>query len=161
MSLKRDLHLPILVLILLSIGGLLLHLRLHPVSFDSGRGENPANVIPFISALLGAVAVPILLSSARTFVIGYLINGMAVVIGTITMAHMSIAAPPYPVTISGILMNTSIPYIILLIPKLLIGQRIMFFYHPNGMGRFFTAWWWLRHFAYLSGIYTLGHLLWR
>jgi hypothetical protein len=160
-SFKKELYIPVLVLALLSIGGLLLHLRLHPVPFGAGRGENPANLIPFVSALLGAVAVPILLSRARTFIIGYLINGMAVVIGTITMAHMSIAAPPYPLTFPAIVTNTSIPYIVLLFPKLLVGQRILFYYHPNGMGRFFTAWWWLRHFAYLGGIYTLGHLLWR
>lgn len=157
----RGIRGPVAAIVCLSAGGLLLHLRLHPVSFDPAGPENPAHFIPFVTAILGTVAVPVLLGSARTFVIGYLINGMSVVIGTITMTHMSLAAPPHPLSVSSILLGSSLAYILLLLPKLFIGHRVLLHYHPNGMGRFFTPWWWLRHFAYVAVAYTLGHYLWR
>ena len=161
MLLHREIRGPVAAIVCLSLGGLLLHLRIHPVSFDPAVPENPVHLIPFITAILGAVAVPFLLGSARTVVIGYLINGMSVVIGTITMTHMSLASPPHPLSVPGILLGSSLAYILVLLPKLLIGHQVLLHYHPNGMGRFFTPWWWLRHFVYLAGIYALGHFLWR
>jgi hypothetical protein len=155
-KLKRD----ILALFFLSVGGLLLHLRIHPLPGGADNPQNPANIVPFVFCLLGTIAVPVLLCSARTYLIGYLINGMGVIIGTIIMGHMSISAPP-ELSASGILLGTSLSYILLLLPKLFIGQNVLLHYRPAGMGRMFTPAWWLRHFCYLAVFYAIGHFIWR
>lgn len=150
----------IIALFLLSAGGLLLHLRIHPLPGGPDNPQNPANIIPFVFCLLGVFAVPLLLCSVRTFVIGYLVNGMGVVIGTIIMGHMSISSPP-ELSMSGLLLGTALPYILLLLPKLFIGQNVLLHYRPGGMGRMFTSGWWFRHFCYLTAFYAAGHFLWR
>ena len=141
----------VIALFLLSAGGLLLHLRIHPL---------PGGIVPFVFCLIGVIAVPLLLCSARTFVIGYLINGMGVVIGTIIMGHMSISSP-LELSVSGLLLGTALSYILLLLPKLFIGQNVLLHYRPGGMGRMFTPAWWFRHFCYLTALYAAGHFLWR
>jgi len=158
---SKELRLPILALFVLTLGGWLLHVRAHPVSFDPANPSNPAFLVPYVAGILGGVAVPLLLNYRRTFVLGYLLNGMSVVIGTITMASLSIAHLPSPLTIRGILFGTMLSSILLLFPKLFLGHMILFHYHPNGMGRLFTGFWWTRHFIYLAVIFTLGHVLWR
>jgi len=155
-KIRRD----VLALFLLSAGGLLLHLRIHPLPFGPDNTENPTNIVPFVFCLLGTIAVPLLLCSARTFLIGYLVNGMGVIIGTIIMGHMSLSAPP-EITLSGILLGTSLSYILLLLPKLFIGHNVLLHYRPGGMGRMFTPAWWFRHFCYLAAIYAIGQFVWR
>ncbi len=157
----REIRREITTLFLLSLGGFLLHLKLHPVSFDPSSPENPAHLIPFVTGILGVIAVPALLGSKKTATLGYLINGMSVVIGAIVMVHFTLAAPPYPVTWTNIFLYTTVPYIALLLPKLLIGQSVLISYYPRGRGRMFTTGWWIRHFCYLTAFYLLGHSIWR
>lgn len=158
---KKEIRLPIFAIILLSLGGWLLHARVHPISFDPANPGNPALIVPYIAGLLGIIAAPLLLNYRGTFVIGYLINGMSVVIGSIGMATLSLTRPPSPLTFTSILTGTMLSSILLLIPKLFLGQMVMLHYHPNGMGRLFTAFWWTRHFIYLGAIFALGHFIWR
>jgi hypothetical protein len=158
---RKELRLPILSIFLLSLGGWLLHMRVHPVSFDPANPSNPAFLVPYLAGILGIVAVPLLLNYRRTFVVGYLLNGMSVVIGAITMALLSLGHLPSPLTPRGILFGTMLSSILLLFPKLFLGQIVLSHYHPNGMGRLFTPFWWTKHFIYLSVIFTLGHFLWR
>jgi hypothetical protein len=156
-----ELRLPIGAIFLLSLGGWLLHTRAHPVSFDPANPSNPAFFVPFVGGILGIVAVPLLLNYRRTFVVGYLLNGMSVVIGAITMAALSLGDLPAPLTLREILFGTMLWSILLLLPKVFLGQIVLLHYHPNGMGRLFTPFWWTKHFIYLSAIFTLGHYLWR
>jgi hypothetical protein len=158
---RKELRLPILAIFLLSFSGWLFHMRVHPVSFDPANPSNPAFFVPLVAGILGIVAAPLLLNYRRTFVVGYLLNGMSVVIGTITMALLSIAHPPSPLTPRSILFGTMLGSILLLLAKLPVGQIILYHYHPKGMGRLFTPFWWARHFIYLSAIFTLGHYIWR
>ena len=156
----RGIKKEIAALLLLSLGGFLLHLKFHPVSFDPSAPENPAHVIPFVTGILGMAAVPMLLAYQRTAITGYLINGMSVIIGSVVMVHFTLAAPPSTISLSSVLLYTTIPYIAILFPKLLIGQSILLHYYPRGRGRMFTPGWWVRHFIYLAGIYTLGYIFW-
>jgi len=158
---KKELRLPIFSIILLSFGGWLIHARVHPVSFDPVNPGNPAFLVPYLSGLLGIIAAPILLNYRGTFVIGYLINGLSVIIGAIGMATMSFAHPPSPLTFTSIFTGTMLSSILLLFPKLFLGQVVLLHYHPNGMGRLFNAFWWTRHFIYLGVIFTLGAVIWR
>lgn len=161
MIFKKEIEKPILALVFLSIGGWLLHTRVHAVSFDAANPSNPAFLVPFIVGLLNIVATPILLGYRKTVVVGYLTNGIGVIIGTLTMATLSLYHRPTPLTVSSIFLKTMLGDILLLFPKLFIGQMVLLHYFPHGMGRMFTAWWWTRHFVYLGIIFTLGHFIWR
>ena len=156
MKLKSEISAPLLSLFFLSLGGLILHYRIHPI-IDS----NPANFIPFVFGLLNTVLVPFLLNNKKTFLSGYLINGFGVIIGVMVMALFSLSSLPSPLSFSNIIFKTTFADIILLLPKFILGQLILSHYFPTGVGRMFTTNWWFRHFFYLSIIFAAGHILWR
>ncbi len=62
-------------------------------------------------------------------------------------------------SIETIVFDSMLPVILLSIPKLIIGQRILRHYRPGGMGRMFTPLWWTRHFIYVSAVFIAGRLL--
>jgi hypothetical protein len=154
MLFKREIRRPILALMLLSLGGWMLHFRIHPIT------QNPSNLVPFVFGLLNFTITPLLFNYKRTVIIAYLINGLAVIMGTVLMAHLSLAHLPSPVTFTGIIFRTTLGDILILFPKLLIGQMILLHFYPAGLGRMFTTGWWARHFAYIALVYSLGHFLW-
>jgi hypothetical protein len=158
---KRELWIPIVAIVLLSLGGWLLHMKAHGISFDPTNPSHTANFVPFIAGFLGVIAAPLLLSFKGTFVVGYCLNGMSVIVGAITMASFSLARLPSPVTIGDILTGTLLAQILVLFPKLSLGQIVLLHYYPRGMGRLFTGSWWLRHFIYLSAIFAIGNRVWR
>jgi len=145
-------------LVLLSAGGLLMHLRIHPLP-SAEIPANPANIIPFVFGILGIVVVPLLLCFERTWLTGYLINGFGVVIGSVLMAYLSISSMKSFPGLAGLLTGTTLSVILLALPKLMIAQRIMLHYRPLGFGRMFTPLWWTRHFIYVSAVFIAGRLL--
>lgn len=84
-------------LALLALGGLLLHLRAHPV-FLADRAHpgatlfRPAFIAASLLPLLDLLLVTALFSSRRSAVYGYLLNGLIVIYGSVLMAHFSLAA---------------------------------------------------------------------
>jgi len=83
-------------LLILAVSGLLLHYRIH--SFMVHDRINPEIVrfdstkfLSFLFPFTDVVLVTALFASKRTFVYGYLLNGMIVIYGTVFMAHYSIA----------------------------------------------------------------------
>jgi hypothetical protein len=151
----------VLALLFVSLGGWLLHLRIHPLPLNPSTASNPANWIPFVFGLVSVLASPILLSLRRTVVLGYLINGMSVIVGIILMLSISLSHLPNPLTFVGLVLNTTFPDAILLFGKLFVGHQIFLHHHPKGMGRMFTVGWWTRHFVYLTTLFTIGHFIWR
>lgn len=157
----RELRGTVFTLVLLSAGGLLMHLGWHPPllpGLPHGEGEN---LIPFLFGLAGIVAVPLLVCSKRTWLAGYLINGFGVIAGTVMMAYDSIAswqAMPAP---DQLLLHSNLPLILILLAKLPVGQRVLSHHKPNGAGRMFTPGWWVRHFIYLSAVFAAGELVGR
>ncbi len=159
---RKELRLPLLALVLLSLGGWLLHARIHPiVTVDPAHPAAARNFVPYLSGLVSLLVTPMLLNWRRTFVVGYLINGMGVVIGAIGMASLSFAKPPAPLTFVSLFTGTMLPDILILFPKLFLGQIVLRYWHPQGMGRLFTTWFWTRHFVYLTAVFVIGCLLWR
>ena len=155
MQIKREIRNDILALFAISLGGWLMHWRIHPVS------SNPFNLIPFIFGIVNTIVVPCLMNIKKTVIIGYLINGVGVILGSIVMVHFSLAAVPPKVTISWLLLRTTFAYVAILIAKLFIAQNILKTYYPGGLGRFFTTIWWIKHFLYFTVAYCLGYLLGR
>jgi hypothetical protein len=151
-------------LLTLSIGGLLLHSRIHPVK------TNYSNLVPAVSGLLSVLVVPLLFCFRRTIAYGYVLNGFLVIIGTITMAHFSIAHWPNPATLQGVLVNTLLADILILWGKFFIGKSIFdleFFGYDAAREkkgvtyRYPNMGWWLIHLVAISIIYYIGFMLWR
>jgi len=154
----------LLALIVLATGGLGLHLRIHPVA------QNHSNLIALLSGIISIVLVPLLFISKKTTGYAYVINGMMVIIGTITMFHFLLVHRPAPFTASSFFLKTLLPDILLLWGNFFVGRALfelefhgydaehahagIFYRYPNNG-------WWAVHLAALSLIYWAGHALWR
>ena len=79
-------------LIVIALGGLLLHLRIHPY------GNNPSFLINVVCGIISVIVVPLLFLFKGTLHYGYVVNGFMVIVGTVTMAHFSLAHLPAPLT---------------------------------------------------------------
>jgi hypothetical protein len=146
-----------------SFGGWLLHGRIHPPS------KLGLNTIPFIAGLVSMTVVPLMFLFRKTVAYAYVINGMLVIIGTITMTHFSLAHPPERLTFASVIGRTLFPDIAILFVNFLLGKVIFELEllkgedTPARHGRFFrypNMGWWGVHLLALSGVYTLGHFLW-
>ena len=155
MLFQKEIRKPILALMLISLGGWMLHFRIHSITAHS------VNFLPFLLGLVDIVITPVLFNYRKTVVVAYLVNGIGVIIGSIAMAVFSIYHFAEPATLSNILFKTMLSDIFILLSKLFIGQLILSYYYPSGLGRLFTTSWWVRHFCYLSLIFALGHFWWR
>lgn len=160
MTQKQNLRLALIFgLFFISLGGWLLHLRIH------SPAQNPANYFPFIIGLLNIVIVPWLFLTRRTLDLGYIINGMSVIVGIILMAHFSITRLPDPLGIKNIILNTTLADIMVLLGKFAIGKtlfdleftqldqdlpvRSKFTRYPN-LG------WWIIHLIAIAAVYFIG-----
>jgi len=155
MLFKKEIQNEILALLFLSIGGWFLHLKVHAPS------SNPSNYVPFLFGVVNVFIVPFLLCRKKSVIIGYLINGFGVIIGAVTMVHLSLSGIPSEITLSWVLLRSTLPFIIILMAKLFIAQRILEYFYPGGMGRFFTTYWWFKHFIYVSVVYLIGYFIGR
>jgi hypothetical protein len=151
-------------LVTLSLGGLLLHIRIHPIA------KNPANLIPLISCLLSIFVIPALFSFKKTVEYGYVLNGFLVIIGTIGMAHFSLVNWPAPATVGSIIFKTMLIDILILWSKFFIGKALFdlefFGYDPHKAKKGITyrypnLGWWTVHLVAISLVYLLGNLIWR
>lgn len=154
----------IAALMVISLGGLMLHIRVHAVA------DNPANIIPVVAGILSILAIPWLYAYRSTVQYAYVLNGMLAILGTIIMTHYSIANWPDPATFGSVMLNTLLSDVLILWTVFFIGKAIfdleMFGYDPirprKGISwRYPNMGWWIVHLAALSIVYTLGHLLWR
>jgi len=151
-------------LLVISIGGLLLHSRIHPVK------ANYSNLVPAVAGVLSILVVPLLFCFRKTIAYGYVLNGFLVIVGTVTMAHFSIAHWPTPLTVEAIFVNTLLADILILWGKFFIGKSIFdlefFGYDANREKKGITyrypnMGWWLIHLIVVSIVYYLGFMLWR
>ncbi len=123
--LKKEMGAPILALFFVSLGGLLLHIRIHPPS------EEAFHWVPVIFGVISTFVLPFLFSNARTVAWAYLINMAAVVVGTITMAAVSIEAWEGAVTLDGVLLRSTFPDIMVLFAKLPLAHHILRHFRPK------------------------------
>lgn len=157
---KQNLRLTLIFgLFFISLGGWLLHLRIH------SPAHNPVNYFPFIIGLLNIVVVPWLFLFRRTLDMGYIINGMSVIIGIILMADFSLDKLPQPFGVKDIILNTTLADIMMLLGKFAVGKtlfdleftqldkdlpvRSRFTRYPN-LG------WWIVHLIAIAAVYFIG-----
>lgn len=117
-------------LALFAVGGLLLHYRIHP--FLLPDTEHPGVTIfrgSFVAAtllpLVDVVVVTALFAARRTAPLGYLVNGMLVIYGTVLMGHFAIAglAPKDPPLLDWVLKST-VPDIVIAWGDFFVGQAL-------------------------------------
>ena len=151
-------------LIVLGLGGLLLHLRVHPAS------QNPSNYVALVSGLLSVLLVPLLFGFKKTVHYGYVLNGFLAIVGSIVMAHLSIVHWPTPATLKSILLQTTLADILILWGKFFVGKALfdLEFYgydaarEKKGIAyRYPNLGWWLIHFVLVAVVYYLGNRFWR
>jgi hypothetical protein len=154
----------LVALIVLSLGGFLLHTRIH------SPAEYHSDLIPVLSGLLSVFVVPLLFSFKKTIAYGYVVNGFLVIIGTVVMTHFSIVHPPKQISLESVVRQTLFLDILILWTKFFIGKSLfeleLFGYDPAKIkkgktDRYPNLGWWGIHLAGVGLVYSLGHLLWR
>lgn len=155
----------ILALFFLALGGWLLHMRIHPVSKDA------ENWIPAVSGFLSVLLIPLLYCFRQTMSFGYLLNGMTVIVGTITMAAFSLERPPEVLTFTTVFLGTLLADIVLLWGKFAVGHALYLTERvaaqpdahapPGRFFRFPNLGFWLAHLFAMSAVYAASTLLWK
>ena len=121
---EKQIRAPILALFLISLGGLLLHLRIH---------WPPKEVSVWLPAIFGVLTtfiLPFMFNNAKTIAWAYLINLAAVIVGTIAMANFSLENWQGSVTIKGLVLQTTLADILILWAKLPLAQIILRYWRP-------------------------------
>ena len=143
----------IIALFLVSLSGLGLHYKLHPLD------KNLFGYVPFIAGLVSVLVIPTFFMFRKTLHLAYLLNGFMVILGVITMAHYTIVK------------TLILPDIFILLAKYFIG-RVIFCIEvlPMNGEMKLSGWNWFRypndgffvvHAILLSVVYMLGNILWR
>jgi hypothetical protein len=155
----------ILAIFFLALGGWLLHLRIHPIAKDA------ENYIPLVAGFISVFLIPILFIFRSTISFAYLLNGMTVIIGTITMTHFSIENHPQVWTLQTILLGTCLPDILMLWGKFAVGKALFdldpVINRPDAeisSGRFFrfpNMGFWFVHVVTLTAVYLIGSYFWK
>ena len=121
--LKRQIHLLIAVFFLVSLGGLILHLRVHaPVLEGKLR---LFFLIPAVFAGAATFILPFMFNNRKLCPYAYLINLAAVITGTIMMAYFSVTHWEGPVTAARVLSHSTFPDIMILLAKLPLAHSIL------------------------------------
>ncbi|MFA5795434.1 MAG: hypothetical protein WC980_10275 [Candidatus Brocadiia bacterium] len=160
MTQKQNLKLTLIFgLFFISLGGWLLHLRIH------SPWNNQVNYLPFIIGILNIAVVPWLFLSRRTLALGYIINGMSVIFGIIMMADFSLGKIPQAFTAKDIILNTTLADILLLIGKFAAGKALFDleftdlakdFPLRSRFARYPNLGWWLIHLVAIAAVYFIG-----
>ena len=116
---KKEIRGSIWALILLSAGGLLLHIRIHPPTQEFSFW------IPVACGALSLVALPAMFNYRATAAWAYLLNIAIVAIGTVTMASYSVEHWEGKVTLDAVLLKSTLADILVLAAKLPTGQQIL------------------------------------
>jgi len=122
---RKGVCVPILGLFLISLGGLLLHLRIHPPTNEA------SNWIPVVFGVLSVIVAPFLFNWSRTVAAAYLLNAVSVVVGIVAMALYSIEHWQGPVTWDAVLLKSTLADILILLAKLPIAHMILRHFHPK------------------------------
>ncbi len=116
---RKEVRNEILAIFLIALGGLLLHIRIHTLQ------ANAFNIAPRIVGVLSIVVLPFLFNSKKTAPIGYVLNLIAVIVGSIAMAHFSVDTWKEPVTVSNVILHSTLADILILIARWPIAHRIL------------------------------------
>ena len=149
--------------VLMALGGWMLHFRIHHLA------QNSANYIPFICGILSTIVITVLFCYRKTVPLAYLANGIFVIIGTVTMAHFSLAHLKGDYSFYTLVFTTLFCDILTLWVRFIIGKAVFelefFAMESDAPGgkywRYPALGFWIVHIAAISVIYGIGHLIGR
>ncbi len=103
----------------LSLGGLLIHMKIHPVNKSLYfLWASPVNIFSFI-------VLPILFIRPSTVAWGFIFNAFTVGIGTIGMAYFSVLTFEPPFSLFRLLSESTLPAIVILWAKIPLAMLIL------------------------------------
>ena len=123
---RKEVRELIWVYFFVSLGGLLLHLRIHPPN------DSMFNWVPAAFGVANTFVLPFLFNSPKTVAWGYLFAWATVVTGTVAMAYYSIITWSMPVTIKDVIMFSTLADILILMAKLPLAHKILRAYRAEG-----------------------------
>ena len=117
----------VLSLFLVSLGGLLIHLRIHPLS--AGKA---ANWTAFVFGLTSTLAVPVMFYYRGTAKWAWILNLAAVAVGTLGMGHEGLERlREAGFSLSGLIFDSLLADIFILWAKVGIGQVLLHHHLPE------------------------------
>jgi hypothetical protein len=119
MSAKDTTSVLLQAFVLLSVGGLMLHIRIHPL------GASLFNCIPVAFGAINILILPFLFRRAGTAPLAFLLCCATVAAGTIGMAYFSIVEWKEPVTLYTVLFKSTLADIIILAAKVPLGYELL------------------------------------
>jgi len=154
----------------MGLGGLLLHAKIHWI-FKGGEFQ-PTNLVPLVATLTSVLIVTALFSTGRHSATAQLINGMACIIGIVTMTHYMIVELDGAYSLKAILIYGTLADSLILAGKWALGQMLFEIDLDRAAGRglndrakrpaywrYLRAPWWGFHLAAMGGVYALGVLV--
>ena len=116
---KKEICPQILAIFLIALGGLLLHIRIHTLEASA------FNIAPRIVGIISIFVLPFLFNSKKTAPLGYAINLIAVIVGSVAMTYWSVATWKEPATVSNILLHSTLSDILILVARWPIAHSIL------------------------------------
>ena len=105
--------------VLLSVGGLMLHIRIHPPA------ASLFNCLPVTFGAVNILLLPFLFRRADTAPLAFMLCCITVIAGTIGMAYFSIVEWKDPVTLYTVLFKSTLADIIILGVKVPLGYVLL------------------------------------
>lgn len=121
---KREIRLPIWAYISMSLGGLLLHLRIHPPM------HGVLDAIPTLCGLVTTFTLPFMFNKEKTVAQAYLINLVIVAVGTIGMLYHSATHWEVAVNLKTLILQSTLVDILILAAKLPLAHIILRYWRP-------------------------------
>lgn len=116
---RRDLHLLAVAFFCISVGGLLLHVRIHP------PGQTIYNWTPLVFGLVNSFILPVAYCLPRLAPAAFVATVVTVIAGTLGMAYHSVVAMPAEATLWFIFIGSLFCDIIILLAKLFMGLAMV------------------------------------
>ena len=120
---KRLIYLSILAFFLVSLGGLILHLRVHPPVLEGKL--RVFFLVPAVFAGTATFVLPFMFNGRKLCPYAYLINLAAVITGTVTMTYFSVTHWEGAVTVARVVSHSTFPDIVILLAKLPLAHSIL------------------------------------
>ncbi len=145
-------------LVCIALGGFLLHFGIHPIF---GERALLADFVPFVAGLMTIFIVTSLFLIKGMMPFAYLMNGMLVIIGAITMTTYSVTPQHFPLWPDILVLFT-----VFCIGKLLfevemtVEANLVKLRHKGRFFRYPNMGYWFVHLVTLSVVFALGHFLW-
>lgn len=115
---------------LISLGGFLMHLRIHPpFSFDPFEIVLK-EMLPFLLGLVSVFVLPFMFNCKRTVLWAVMLNLLIVSAGTVSMIYHSAThwESGMAFTVSNLMLETTLAYILILFAKVPIAHHILQFW---------------------------------